>query len=68
MYGPGKYDDLCTEVRLRTLAQAVIVIVFNGIEGSGFSCQADASIVLDLPKVLERVAADMRRDHQGHQQ
>jgi len=35
--GEGKYDDLCTIVRERTNARAVLVAVFEGDYGDGFS-------------------------------
>lgn len=59
--GPGKYDDLCTLVRERAKAQGVIVIVFDGNKGSGFSCQADLLTQVTIPAILEKVAADIRR-------
>lgn len=58
--GPGKYDDLCTLVRERAQAQGVIIVVFGGSKGSGFSCQADLETTLGLPELLEKVAADIR--------
>jgi hypothetical protein len=64
--GPGKYDDVCTLVRERVgiggdvLSGGVIVIVFGGDKGNGFSCQADAITTLKLPDILENVARQMR--------
>ena len=64
--GPGKYDDVCTMVRQQVgiggdvLAGGVIVIVFGGNKGSGFSCQADPATTLALPDILERVARQIR--------
>lgn len=60
MNGPGKYDDLCTHVREATGADAVVLIVLNGSKGSGFSVQVIAGTPLELPKLLEQVAAAMR--------
>jgi len=65
MFGPGKYDDVCSDVRIRTNARGAIVIVIDGRDGSGFSCQADIATTLSLPVILERVAADIRRDGPG---
>jgi hypothetical protein len=70
MIGPGKYDELCTLVRERcglageTVPEGggVIVIVFGGDKGNGFSCQADLATTLALPDVLENVARKMRAD------
>jgi hypothetical protein len=54
--GPGKYDDLATYVREQAAAKAVIVIVFDGYRGSGFSVQAEAGMLLPLPSLLRRLA------------
>jgi hypothetical protein len=58
--GPGKYDDLCTHVRELSKAEGVIVIVFNGVRGSGFSVQAEMTIAPNIPELLEQIASDMR--------
>jgi hypothetical protein len=60
--GPGKYDDLCSEVRIKADARGVILFVIDGSKGSGFSCQADLATTLSLPDILERVAKDIRAD------
>lgn len=58
--GPGKYDDLCTMVREKAQAQCAIVIVIGGVNGSGFSCQADLLTTARLPDILENMAAEIR--------
>lgn len=63
--GPGKYDDFCTYVRIETRARAAIVIVLDGQEGSGFSCQADLLTTAALPDMLERIAAQIREAKAG---
>jgi hypothetical protein len=64
--GPGKYDDLCTLVREKAKARAVIVIIIGGEHGEGFSVQTeDPFIILRLPLVLERVAASIRTNPFG---
>jgi hypothetical protein len=40
--GPGKYDDTCTEVRLKHDAAFVLVAII-GNRGEGFSVQIDAA-------------------------
>ena len=65
MIGPGKYDEICTMVREKTSAKAVLVIVIEGDKGTGFSCQADLETVLILPEMLEYVAAAIRKDGPG---
>ena len=60
--GPGKYDDLATLVRKRAEAAGVIVMVFGGSSGSGFSVQATAEITARLPELLRMIASDIERD------
>ena len=57
--GPGKYDDLCTKVREEVGADGVILLVVNGKEGSGFSCQANLPLTLALPKMLRSIADEI---------
>ena len=65
MIGPGKYDDAATDARAATQAAGVILIVFGGRHGHGFSCQIHPSMVLDLPELLRQLAADIERDING---
>lgn len=63
--GPGKYDDLCSMARERVGlgpydGGGVIVIVFGGKHGNGFSCQADLETTLALPDMLEDIARQIR--------
>jgi len=61
-HGPGKYDDLCTQVLIRSGGDGCIVIVFNGVHGSGFSVQGPERLLAELPSLLECLAADIRAD------
>lgn len=63
--GPGKYDALCTLVRKRAKARGVVVIVFDGDKGSGFSAQCDALAALALPDVLQKIVDQMRQGEKG---
>lgn len=60
MIGPGKYDRFCTWVRKRTKAKGVVLIVFDGEQGSGFSVQSDPLLLMTLPSVLEFMAKEIR--------
>jgi hypothetical protein len=60
--GPGKYDDLCTEVREKINAKGTILIIIEGDRGFGFSVQAEPWIVLKLPETLRRVAQTIADD------
>lgn len=56
MTGPGKYDDLCTEVRTKANADGAIVIVLNGDKGSGFSAQLPSEGFGALPQVIRALS------------
>lgn len=64
-FGPGKYDDLCTEVREKAQAKGTLVIILNGNKGSGFSCQAELDVTLRLPAMLEHIAKQIRESGPG---
>lgn len=57
--GPGTYDDLATEVRVKARAEGVVVIVINGSRGGGFSAQLSPALTLTLPTVLRHIADEM---------
>lgn len=60
--GPGKYDHLATAARQIALARGVIVVVFGGKDGSGFSVQADGPTTLQLPALLRNMADQIEAD------
>jgi negative regulator of sigma E activity len=62
--GPGKYDHWVTKIREATLAEGVVLIVLNGVQGSGFSVQSvdnqlHPPVLADL---LQHVVDTMRKD------
>ena len=59
--GPGKYDDLCTVVRETANAEGAIIIILNGNQGGGFSCQAPLELTARLPAILRAVADDIEK-------
>jgi hypothetical protein len=66
MIGPGQYDDLCTLVRDKSNATGAIIIVIDGAQGSGFSCQCTTGVLSKLPELLESLARQIRRDRQNN--
>lgn len=60
--GPGRYDTLCTTVREEAQAEGAVVIILNGKQGSGFSCQATPEATAQLPDMLEFMAKQIRAD------
>jgi hypothetical protein len=67
--GPGKYDDLATYVREHAEAEAVVVIVLAGNNGSGFSVQAHARsaqrLQSGMARLLRQVADDIDAEEEG---
>lgn len=63
--GPGKYDDLCSEVRQKSDADAAFIIVINGNKGSGFSCQilGHMNNIINIANILEEMAKEIKSDH-----
>jgi hypothetical protein len=61
--GPGKYDYLATYVREEAHAGAVVVIVIDGNDGSGFSVQATTRFVEGgvLVKLLRDLADQIEK-------
>ncbi len=66
-FGPGRYDKETTQVREQTKAQGVVVIVFGGEYGDGFSAQLPLALTLTLPRVLRQVADDIEHTHRRGQ-
>jgi hypothetical protein len=57
--GPGKYDDVCTVARETANAEGCILVILDGSQGSGFSCQATIEITVKLPALLRKVADEI---------
>jgi hypothetical protein len=56
MIGPGKYDDLCTEARVKAKASGALLIIIGGERGLGFSVQAELWMLKDIPDLLRKTA------------
>lgn len=57
--GPGKYDDVVTDVRTKTQADGVLLVVVNGSRGTGMSAQLSIGMTLSLPTILRDIAAQI---------
>jgi len=64
-YGAGKYDDEAVEVLKETEGRGVLLMVFEGKRGSGFSFVGDINIILKVPEILRQVASEIERDLQS---
>jgi hypothetical protein len=60
-WGPGKYDAEATHVREVTHARGVIMIVFDGDRGTGFSAQLDVTRLLGIPHILRDIADQIEK-------
>ena len=65
MLGPGKYDEVCAQVRTQVKAEGVILLVFNGEKGTGFSCQTPLPVIVNLPSILRSVADQIEADQKS---
>lgn len=63
--GPGKYDDITTEVRERLGSTGVLVIVLDGVKGPGFSAQLSAEMLTKVPDILRDVADQIEESVKG---
>lgn len=64
--GPGKYDYICTMAREAAQAQAAMVIIFDGAQGSGFSIQCARPMhPLRIATTLEETAKQIRESMKG---
>lgn len=57
--GPGKYDRLLTVAREAAVASCAILIIGDGILGSGFSMQATPEYYEKIPKILRTIADEV---------
>ena len=66
MLGSSRYDEIVTILRTSLQAEAVLLIVINGIRGSGSGCQQMEHIAPMMPDMLEAMAKEMREDNERH--
>lgn len=55
-FGPGKYDEAVTTLREILGARGVLLLVVDGVHGSGFSAQLPPDLTLSLPEILRDIA------------
>jgi hypothetical protein len=72
MIGPGKYDDLVTQLREGLRAKAILLVVIQGNKGNGVSQQIAAGtkeeaqkIAIVLADVLGDIAHGLRPEVQS---
>jgi hypothetical protein len=51
-----KYEKLAEVARVMSEGEAVVLVVVNGKEGSGYAVHADSGLNELLPSILRRVA------------
>ncbi len=57
-----KYEAITKLAFHMTKAEAVVLIVLNGNDGTGYSMHAESGLRELLPSVLRKVAMEMSRD------
>ncbi len=62
MMGGGKYQFPCTMARAMCGARGVILIVFEGDSGSGYSAQLPPEVCGELPAILREIAERIEQD------
>ena len=51
-----KYERVAEVARVMTEGEAVVLVVLNGKEGSGYAIHADSGLYELMPSILRRVA------------
>ena len=51
-----KYERVAEVARVMTEGEAVVLVVLNGKEGSGYAVHADSGLNELLPSILRRIA------------
>lgn len=57
---PGKYDRICRQLQEDVQADAILMVVLNGIMGSGFSVGIDTD-AMDPKKTVAQIPAMLRQ-------
>lgn len=58
----GKYDPETAALLVALQARGVILVVVDGIRGSGFSVAMQPDALVRMPEMLESIAEQMRKD------
>jgi UDP-N-acetylglucosamine:LPS N-acetylglucosamine transferase len=62
MQGAGKYDEQATRARESAQADGVVLFVFGGSKGHGWSVQCTPELSARLPELLELLARHIREE------
>jgi hypothetical protein len=57
----GLFDTACNQIRDATGARCAVVIVMDGVEGSGYSIVGPLEAQVLLPDILEQIANSLRQ-------
>ncbi len=61
--GGGKYDAYATMVREAAQATGVLVMIIDGVRGSGFCVQGPLVLTAALPMLLREMADTIEKDN-----
>jgi hypothetical protein len=62
MLGTGKYDKWAETCCKQLKARAVMIMVIDGIEGTGGSMKAPIDVMVQLPLIFRLMADEIERD------
>ena len=65
MNGPGRYDREASAARASAEALGVLLIVFGGHDGNGFSAQLPLDLLLTVPAILRQLADRIERQQES---
>lgn len=60
--GEGKYDAALSTALQHCGARCGVLMVLDGHDGPGFSVQASIPMMVDLPRLLRRMADGIEKD------
>jgi hypothetical protein len=63
-FGAGQYDGEASALKKATQAEGVVLLIVDGIRGSGLCVQAPLDVLLALPAALRDAAAEIEQDLQ----
>lgn len=66
--GPGKYDPLLTAARKAAGATCAMLLIGDGMLGSGFSIQATPEFYDKIPEILRKIADEAEAENKARKE
>jgi hypothetical protein len=58
---PGQYHEMLRWVAEQVKAAGALLFIVNGLHGTGYEAMGDPALIIELPRLLRNVAADIER-------